>query len=533
MPSTLRLPSWFIQHCVQTPSQLADLEEKLVVQDVTASGGAHAPTAKSTRLEKDAYEIEASVWLALTHDILHIDDKASNPKQDSARQTSWFLHDSVLLRLPGKESASPARANSKTVLQKPTAVAEKTTQNGSSEESHLREGGQEFLTAVVQRVAQSCNADLITLGIDDIRDLSEYIVTERMGSSVSTGERTFVDMLFAPETVDYDKYLPNSPVAQKSGRSLKQKFAFSKYPRDLPDIEVALKAAVANSVSLGTAQLFQAVFSTIAARRSQNGSKATPLVVHIPDIFRVCDEAEHRAVFRQLGDVLEQIEGKASSGQHNIIIIATTETPEVLACEHDDCLECQPEDSKLLSFLSSNPREEAFLIFPRKTQSQKRLFELDAERKTEEANIRLLKRCLRQLPLNRTLPLAQPDAKWELPSGSHAWDLLRKGPLEKAESMARAIGKSASVDRVCEVLERPYHYNAAKVKWMKEDSVESFRWESTLTPDVQEVIRRIQSDEMFKFEAPLLDTIVDPGKLPFPFVRYVRRDSRVDFLQVL
>ncbi|KAH8900338.1 AAA-domain-containing protein [Thozetella sp. PMI_491] len=502
------LPAWFYENCVRTPNQVAQHAAKLVVRE---DDSAPRPTRGP-----DRYEIEAFVLEALAHRILRPGDESfvSVGGGRPARPLR-FAHDSILLRLPG-QTANAAQSQEASAT-KTAATSEKPGTGGkeTGDGDGSRQGGQDFLTAVVETMAQRLDAELVTLTIEDIRDLSEHIVLKRLGKSAQSDDRPFVEILFTPMNINLEKYegAPVTNVAQpapKSGRGLKGKLFSSKPTKTILDVEADAIHGALDSASLKGHGLFETAFKAAVAKRRQKGAQPQPMIIHIPDIFHYTEEGEYRMVFQRLRSTLKELHESSPDSDFDVIVIATTETAEAPVCEHTDCSTCQIADSKLLSMLSTKPSDEPFSIFPVKSPAQKRLFQQDTEDQTEAQNIRELKRCLRLIASSTESPLLQPYTPWELPSDDNARKVLRSAPLGSPESIAQTIGKAASLERIREIVGRPYKYNMARTQWLQDNSIHAFSWESTLSPDAREVIRRVQSSERYEFESQLLDTIVDP-----------------------
>ncbi|KAF7949440.1 uncharacterized protein EAE97_002949 [Botrytis byssoidea] len=149
--SDVSMPSWFMDNCVKTASELSQETRRVVilppnppnltekVKDTTSNGQAS---------QEERYELDSFLYDELFNLIMP-KEKTILPKQEaeglestfSSHKTPKFALDAVQLLLPGGFHAFL---------------------------------GQEFLAEVVKKFASDVQADLIELNIDDFRDLAEH-----------------------------------------------------------------------------------------------------------------------------------------------------------------------------------------------------------------------------------------------------------------------------------------------------------------------------------------------------------------------
>ena len=151
----LKIPQWFLENCVKTAEEISALKIPLIVREDAFPANATTPEVDSTA--SGMYEIAAAVYEPL-RETVNVSDK----HKTKSKGRKFFTNDAVHLRFPDTGQIA---------------------------------GGDEFLTVVVEYLAQAIGADLITLRSEDLIDLAEYYgestlkATHEDGSSKDTQVR--------------------------------------------------------------------------------------------------------------------------------------------------------------------------------------------------------------------------------------------------------------------------------------------------------------------------------------------------------
>ena len=130
------LPSWFLENCVKTAQDLANSEIPLIICENAMPDHDHNPG--KTDSEANVYEIDSAVYEPLQRLFSpEIPNTVDEHLSDSHAARS-FSKDHIHLSLPRRQQ---------------------------------KDGGSQFLTAVVEYFAKNAGADMITLALDDIEEL--------------------------------------------------------------------------------------------------------------------------------------------------------------------------------------------------------------------------------------------------------------------------------------------------------------------------------------------------------------------------
>ena len=145
------LPQWFLDERVRTAKELED-GDLLIINNETPVKAADSKEPQC--LEEHAYQVQDVVYEPLSK--VFMSPSTSYETASDPKNIKYFTANAVYLRRPDK---------------------------------HKGTGGIRFLTAVVKRFAKDTQADLITLGIDDVVDLTELFRESQAGLGEESADK--------------------------------------------------------------------------------------------------------------------------------------------------------------------------------------------------------------------------------------------------------------------------------------------------------------------------------------------------------
>lgn len=495
-----QLPSWFLQNCVTKASEPKhDAAIRLVIRETSSSDGDDATTTKdATATAKDAtnspkvYEIESCTYQTLLD--LALPEQNS---QSGGQQSSWkFTHNAILLRVPGKNSKCDAR--------------------------------HDFLKEATKRFARDKGADLVVLGIDDLRDLAEHFLLKN-DSHVSEDCSSRLDQL-KDHILGLSAWLVESVSTRWAGTTDSQTATENNTTEDddveSDDDEMFTPVKDGREADkIDSLLLFREIFGIPAAKgahdtthrdtsptmsqlETKQSPPLVPLVVLLSDIFDIFSMDASTKLFGHL----EQVAEEARTLNRQVLVVGTI--------YHDPLrpgLTHHPMESQILHMLGCDTLDKSLRIFPSASPSQVSLFQEDADSSMGNisSNVRGLRRAIRPQLGEKDSALAQPYADWEVVSGSVLEQALGNKRLEPAEvaSLARVIAADLTKENVAAVMERHFSGKKALERWLEQEDDEKDNPKSKLPARARPVVDRIMRDEeRFEWELKLLDTIVDPSK---------------------
>lgn len=151
--SLRHVPQWFLANCVRTADELNNLQARIAISYDTQSKG-------NTGASSDSYMVNSSVYQEILDHFPRHSPTTEKGTGGRGRATSPSQPGALVLKLPGDD-----------------------------------DGGQGFLTAIVEKVAQHNGADLISLDIDDLRDLAEHFCKTDL-DSCGGPDQDYLDLCF-------------------------------------------------------------------------------------------------------------------------------------------------------------------------------------------------------------------------------------------------------------------------------------------------------------------------------------------------
>lgn len=155
------VPQWFLANCVRTADELKNLQARIAISYDTRSKG-------KTGVSSDSYMVNSSVYKEILDHLPTHFPTTEKGTGCRGRATSPSQPGALVLKLPGDDN-----------------------------------GGQGFLTAIVEKLAQHNGADLISLDIDDLRDLAEHFCKTDL-DSCGGPDQDYLDLCFRDKSHEDD-----------------------------------------------------------------------------------------------------------------------------------------------------------------------------------------------------------------------------------------------------------------------------------------------------------------------------------------
>ncbi len=164
----LEIPSWFLDHCVVTCAELKSRSLSLIVQESPTHTEQSTPVDDETSShDNDIFEVESVVYDAM-HAVVSRTAPSNSPAQTSAKTTCVFEKNSMLLTMPKQKNSLAAP---------------------------------KFLQNIVEYFAADIGADLITIQIDDVIDLAQYL--SQFKEAKDADMESYLQPYFEKRDVDY------------------------------------------------------------------------------------------------------------------------------------------------------------------------------------------------------------------------------------------------------------------------------------------------------------------------------------------
>ena len=462
--SEMTPPSWFLERCVKTSRNILDGQAPLVLRNSEAYNKASDPNT-----QEGGY-LDLSVVESVVYHSIHLAVSAKRSAKSEAshhcstagdqRKERHFNRRSIYLR----------------------------------HSSHLCQSrSASFFEAVVEHFAKEVSADLITLRMEDIVDLTQYFASSAEGEMYIDAEYS-ISMFFALQ--DWGPAHPG-PFGGVSG---------GPPPPPPPTPSMGLGFPLSPHLPTKYRFPFCHLFKSphLKEKRIPSAFGTRPLIVHIPEVqhYAECSEEHpytppHYRMRYAMACLLDSIE--EVSPDMEILLIATSS------------IATSKLDANILSLTRAGANCRALRMNPAKSQHQRYTTkDLETANKTyQQRNARALRRGLRKgNAIDPPLTLLEPYAEWQFlstlnPTYNFSRRLLCVGELDE---LVDYIAGAVDLDNV-----RKHIVEGAQREIALGQPEMASKWFS-FTPSIQACIAWLEgSDPKFELERQFLDLIVTPG----------------------